>query len=375
MATVILKVTERCNSNCYYCDVVRKAKTGQTMPLDLLEVVAQRVGDHLRAEPGERVHLIWHGGEPLLLGPDYYAEAAELFARHCQGALPRLTHSIQSNLTALTEEHLEPLARLGIRSFGTSFDPEPHMRGPGAGQDSDAYNRRFLEGVSLLRRKGIGWGVIYVVTRRSLARPLDVFHFLVNLAPRGGVSMNPVLIYDQERKDVAITPEEYRDFLGAIFPLWWAKRHRYPGVQPFSSLVSTIVEGRTHLFCSESGTCTYHQVNVTPDGETSQCGRSADWDLLPYGNIRDRTLAEILAHPHRDPLAQRVRLLAEGECAGCRLWEICHGGCPLDGWSAHKDFAHKSEWCEARRGFITRYLEPVTGARWMPRGEGAGAGP
>lgn len=180
--------------------------------------------------------------------------------------------------------------------------------------------------------------------------------------------MNPVLIYDEERRDVAITPGEYVDFLGEIFPLWWQHRNRAPNVEPFKSLVSTIIEGNTSLFCSESGTCAYRHINITPDGETSQCGRSADWGLLPYGNIRDRTLAQILADNQRDQLKERVKILELGECAGCRFWEICHGGCPLDAWSKHENFMHKSEWCEARRGFISRHFEPITGVKYMPRG-------
>ena len=128
------------------------------MPLDMLETTAERIGEHLENSPSENVHIIWHGGEPLILGPDYYEAAADIFERHCSGSLDRLSHSMQSNLTCLTEEHLEPLSRLGINSFGTSYDPEPGLRGPGIPRDSDIYNRRFMEGIKLLDRHGIGWG-------------------------------------------------------------------------------------------------------------------------------------------------------------------------------------------------------------------------
>jgi radical SAM protein with 4Fe4S-binding SPASM domain len=366
VATLILKATERCNSNCYYCDVVRKAGGGASMSLEMLEVVFRRIGEYLAGDPQRSMEVVWHGGEPLLLGPDYYRAAWELQSRYCAESAPRIRHSIQTNLTCFHEGFVEPLRRLGINSVGTSFDPEPHVRGPGAERDTAEYNRRFMEAVKVLDRHGMAWGVIYVVTRRSLRDPLGVFSFLTNLVPTGGINFNPVLIYDQERRDIAVTPEESADFLGAIFPTWWAHRDRYPNVMPFRSLVQCIIEGQRSLSCNDSGTCTYNQVNIAPDGEASQCGRSSDWGILPYGNIREKSFAEILADGQRAQLAERVELVRDGDCRGCRFWEICHGGCPLDSWSAHKDFRHKSEWCEARRGFIEKYFEPVTGVRFEP---------
>jgi sulfatase maturation enzyme AslB (radical SAM superfamily) len=59
-------------------------------------------------------------------------------------------------------------------------------------------------------------------------------------------------------------------------------------------------------------------------------------------------------------------VIREGECADCRFWELCHGGCPLDAYSQHKSFMHKSEWCASRKLFISKYLEPITGVRFEP---------
>jgi radical SAM protein with 4Fe4S-binding SPASM domain len=182
----------------------------------------------------------------------------------------------------------------------------------------------------------------------------------------GGVNLNPVLIYDEVRKDVAVTPEEFVEFLGAIFPLWWNHRARYPDVEPFKSLVTNIIDGGNRLACVDSGSCTYQHINIAPNGDTSQCGRSADWGLLQYGNIRDRSFDDILHDPQREQLRERLAVIANGDCAGCRMWELCHGGCPLDAWSKHGDFAHKSEWCEARRG-SSRSTSMVTGRKFEPK--------
>jgi len=366
MATIIVKVTESCNSNCRYCDVIRKLDTGQTMTEEILKALFIKSNEYLQNRPDETLEILWHGGEPLLPGIPYYKNILKLLQKYCPNTRLRMKHSIQTNLTCLTEDYVKLLLEFGITAVGTSYDPEPNMRGIGKNVDTITYNRKFLHSLRLLDNYGIGWGLIYVVTQKSLEDPVSVFYFLTNLLLTGGVNFNPVLIYDKERRNISITPLEFVDFLGIIFPFWWENRNRYSDIEPFKSLVNNIIHGHRHLACVDSGECTYHHINVAPNGDTSQCGRSSDWKLLDYGNIVDSSLEDILLHKERDQLKLRVEQLHQGECSDCRFWELCHGGCPLDSWSEHKDFKHKSEWCYAKTGFITKYFEPVTGVSFQP---------
>ena len=365
MPLVILKATEKCNSNCSYCDVVRKDGTGRTMPLDTLDTVFKRVNEYLLQFPEEKIELNWHGGEPLMLGTDYFREAIKLQEKNFQETFPRIKNTIQTNLTLMSEEFIAIFKQMGINYIGTSFDPQPNVRGPGEGLDSDHYNKQFMKGIGILKRHGIGWGVIYVATRKALESPLDVFYFLTNLVPRtGSILMNPVLFYDESRKDERITAEEWTEFLGKIFPVWWKNRQRYPVVNPFQGYLDKVVTDPENKFPSHVAGCVWNEVNISPGGETFQCGRASDWDLLSFGNISDRPLVEILKDTERQQLEDRLINLENGECKGCRFWGLCSGGCPLDAWSEHGDFMHRSPWCESTRGFIEKYFEPITGLRF-----------
>jgi radical SAM protein with 4Fe4S-binding SPASM domain len=223
-----------------------------------------------------------------------------------------------------------------------------------------------MYGDSLATRHGMGGGIIYVVTKKSLKKPLEVFFFLTNLKLGSGINLNPVLVYDPTRKDIAVTPEEYVEFLGTIFPTWWKHQDRYPDIEPFRSLVKNIRDKQCSLGCVDSGNCAYSHVYVGPNGKASHCGRSADWNLLSYGTIQEHSFVEIFSNKQRELLLQRNEILQNGECQGCRFWSICHGGCPLDAYSEHQDFMYKTEWCEAKRRFIECYFEPITGLRYEP---------
>lgn len=359
MATVIFKPTEACNSRCIYCEAVKQTRRSKQMTLPTLEQFFRRVNEFLLERPRETMEIIWHGGEPLLLGPRYFQRALHYQQQHCAATVTRIQHSIQSNLTLLSREFLDPLKKLGIKTFGSSYDPIEGVRGLGEKRDWSMYNKKFLEAICLLEEEGFNWGVIYVVTQRSLPRPLEIFNFLTNLSPMRGLAFNPVLIYDGGLDHLKISPAEYAEFLGSIFPEWWRQRADFGPVEPFSSLVGKLVDDRQALICTESGTCAYSYVSVLSDGSTSHCGRSADGGLLNYGSIHDRSFSQIFSDPQREILQQRQTVLPATECRECRWWELCHGGCPLGGWSAAGSFLHKSEWCQARKELIEKYVEPL----------------
>jgi len=364
MKTIIFKATDLCNSNCAYCHAVRKGDASiKTMPLDILEQFFVRANEFLSEEPGETLKIIWHGGEPLILGADYYHRALEFKKRHCRQTGPRISFDMQSNLTLFSRDYVDVLREMGIRSFGTSFELIPGLRGRGGKEGSDRYNRQFIDAVSLLEEEGFSWGIIYVVTKPALEAPLSLFRALTNFVPSASVMFNPVTFYPDRAEGIAVTAEEFTDFLGAIFPEWWRHRDRYPGVDPFKSLVENIIDGSDSLICVDSGKCADTHLSVSPDGSIWQCGRSSDWGMMRYGSITDCSLSDILNHPEKEMLRKRTVLLRDGECGGCRFWDICHGGCPLDALAETGSVMHKSPWCWTKKGFIENYFEPVTGIR------------
>lgn len=320
-----------------------------------------RFNEYLTARPDERINVVFHGGEPLAAGKESFWEALRLLESRCGETRDRISFNIQSNLTLVDDETLSLLKQLGINHIGTSYDYASGVRGLGPDRDTKAYNRRFFDGIRRVEAAGMTWGFIYVVTSATVRRPVETFNHLLNLSSRGLFHFSPVLVYrdaDDEAKSLAVTPREYAGFLGAILPLWLARRDRLDYVEPFAHLWRYYRYGVLPAGCNDAPSCGLH-VYIGPDGELSQCGRAADWNIIDYGRLADRTLAEVLADPLREELDSRRNRLAEGDCRDCPYLEVCGGGCPLDAYDAYDDFDRRSPRCEALRAFLKDWFLPA----------------
>ena len=106
MPTLIFKETEACNSNCVYCDVIARKKP-RTISMERLGKVFVYINEYLVKFPDEYFSIVWHGGEPLIVGVDFYRKVLELQEKYCPETKSRIEYDIQSNLTLLTQEMVD----------------------------------------------------------------------------------------------------------------------------------------------------------------------------------------------------------------------------------------------------------------------------
>ncbi len=363
MAILVVEVTENCNSNCIYCKNASKNKDGISITSEILQILYERIHEYL-ALHNDEINILWHGGEPLMLGPGFFWEVFKIQKNVCtKTMMDRIHHSIQTNLTLFSEYFVPVFKKLCLTSIGTSFDPIRGLRGIGAVIDSEKYSRKFMHGVEILEKYGFDWGINYVVTKKSLSSAEKIFYFLTNLQPQGIVNFNPVLFSDYDGNDLAITPDEFADFLGDIFRLWWKNRFRYESVQPFCGIVESVIKKNFNPENMKFGVCdlSYFSIEVHPDGNTYQNGTLSYEHSISFGNIDEYPLETILKENKNTIRREKKRQLLVKECIDCALYVYCHGTLDEKEYMEYKSYVRKDEWCRARVGFIENYFKPITG--------------
>ncbi len=111
-----------CNLRCRYCYYLKKEELyGKSKALRMPDDILERyIVQHIDASPGPIIRFSWHGGEPTLLGIDYFRKIVELQRRH-RAAGRRIINGIQTNGTLLDEEWCRFLASEGF-AVGISLD-------------------------------------------------------------------------------------------------------------------------------------------------------------------------------------------------------------------------------------------------------------
>ena len=224
---VVVQSTSLCNLDCDYCYLPERQRR-QIFDLALLPLLVQRILESPFAGP--HISLVWHAGEPLTLPCSYYDEATAIIARclkdyGADGVV--IEQHIQTNGTLINDQWCACFRRNRI-VVGVSVD------GPEAIHDA---HRRFrngrgshalaLQGIQTLRRHGIPFHGIAVVTAAAMEQPEAMYHFFRD----NGIHSVGFNVEEQEGVHTSSSmqgPEreqQYRQFLSRFWQLSAADGH------------------------------------------------------------------------------------------------------------------------------------------------------
>ena len=343
--TVVVRPTERCNVGCVYCSSY-KSNAKPVMDLSMVEKLFQQLFSY--AEQAQIDHLIflWHGGEPLLMGKQFY-EHAWAMGQSNNGL--HINHLIQTNLILVNSEWLQLFKHYNV-GLGTSADPIDGIR---IFKDGRQQYRDWLEKLLLVCESNQNVGIVFTATSKHLGRAEEIYGFFKNLQSLGrstiGIKINPLYTAGKAAlescADLAVKPEAYGRFLADLWQLWDNDDRPFP-ISPFRDWLEP-----DRLACEFSGRCQEHFLSIDGTGDIFNCARFADSGLR-FGNILDEPLEQILLNAERLKLNTREKLLRGSECKDCDIWDYCHGGCPYFAEIYRGDSARASGFCGAYREFF-----------------------
>lgn len=360
-----------CNLDCTYCYYLDKALQyggrQAVMSRDLLE---SYIRQYIEANEVDTVTFCWHGGEPTLLGKDFFRTATELQKKYAGGK--KIENTIQTNGTLLDREWCDLFAAnnflVGISLDGPQDIHDAFRRTKGQGPTF----KRVMQSVRLFRSCGVEYNTLSVVNRKCEKRGAEIYRFFRDEVGSRYMQFLPAVehVVDKPgfRRPVIVSPETegarlagwsvsaegYGRFLCDVFDTWVRTDVGKFYVQIFDATLANYV-GAMPGVCTLAETCG-DQLVVEHNGDVYVCDHFVYPEHL-LGNIRERSLAEIYDTQKRRDFGLAKRNALPSECLSCRFWRLCHGECPKHRFETAADGSRRNSLCEGFKAFFA-HTEP-----------------
>jgi uncharacterized protein len=359
-----------CNLNCKYCYYLEKSelykdKQGRMSP-DLLEKFTRQ---YIESQEVPVVTFTWQGGEPSLMGLDFFREAVKLQKIYAAGK--RIENSFQTNGTRLDDEWCSFFAENSFL-IGISIDGEEHVhnhfRRTRSGKPSFA---DVMKGISLLRRYKVEFNTLSTVNSYSVRYAFETYRFLKNI---GSKFMQFLPVVERKAKDAtvglqlvpnnyrgeaevtewSVTGEAYGKFLISIFDEWVRNDVGRYFVQIFDATLANRV-GQMPGLCVFSETCG-DAVVLERNGDLYSC----DHYVYPeyyLGNINEQPAGELVKTQKQFDFGIAKRSALPHECLRCDVVFACHGECPKHRFMRSRSGELNLNWlCEGYKVFFRHVI-------------------
>lgn len=373
--TLVKPSGSACNLACRYCYYLDKAKLyGGNEPVMSKELLETYIMQFIQANDTPSVEFCWHGGEPLLLGVDFYKRAIKLQQKYAGGK--EIHNSLQTNGTLVTEDWCRFFSDnnflIGLSIDGPEDIHNAHRVNKGG---RPTFNKVFSV-AAMMSRMHVDFNTLSVVSHLSEGRGAEIYRFLrddigssfmqflpaVDWIDEGGTDGskpegtstgaagsgscdnsgkaggNPPDEADSGRKGNyvgwqasgipapwSVSGEGYGQFLCDIFDEW--VRHdvgrRY--VQIFDVTLAQWC-GMPSGICTLGETCG-EGLAVEHNGDVYPCDHFVSPEFK-LGNITETSLGDLFDSEKRLKFALFKRNGLPSDCLKCKYFPYCHGGCP-----------------------------------------------
>lgn len=370
-STMIKPAGSTCNLDCCYCYYLDKAVQyggrQAVMEDDLLE---RYIRQYIEANEVDTVQFCWHGGEPLLLGIDFYRRAMELQQKYAGGK--RIENTLQTNGTLVDEAWCDLFARNGFL-VGLSLDgPEEIHDAHRMTKGGRATFARVMRTVEMFRQTGVEYNTLSVVSRLCEGRGAEIYRFFRDTVRSRYMQFLPAVEHVVDKPGAhrpLIVPPEYEGarladwsvsaggyggFLCDVFDEWVVGDVGRCFVQLFDATLAQWC-GVQPGVCSMGETCGDALV-VEHNGDVYSCDHFV-YPEYRLGNIRETTLSEIYRLRQRVDFGLAKRNALPAECLRCDYYFACRGECPKHRFEIGSDGCRKNTLCEGLHRYF-RHVHP-----------------
>ena len=309
-----------CNLACSYCYYSDTAAAGPHLQMSL-PVLENVIRSYAEACEAPALHFLWHGGEPLIRGLDFFRKAVE-WGRQYAGGRP-VTHSIQTNGTLLTPAWANFFRKnhflVGLSLDGPRDLHDRYRQDRGRKPSFD----RVMAAWKLLQDTGVEVNTLSTVNHASEGRGAEVYAFLKGI---GSHYMQFLPVWESgPAADTSVSGEAYGRFMADIFDVWVRQDIGQYYVQLFDAALAA--------WCGlPPGVCTLGRrcegtVVIEHQGDVYPC----DHAVCPgnrIGNLLETPLRELMKREEWERFAARKTASLPRRCLSCPWLPACQAECP-----------------------------------------------
>jgi uncharacterized protein len=351
-----------CNLDCQYCYYLGKERlypgSDSRMDDDLLEEFTRQ---YIEAQRVPEATFSWQGGEPTLMGLDFFERAVALQHKYRKPGM-RIHNALQTNAVLLDDAWCRFFKERGFL-VGVSLDGPPDCH--------DAYRvdkggrptfRQVMAGLALLKKHQVEFNILTTVHAGNAGQPLEVYRFLRDQVGAQFIQLIPIVEWDHRFPknshvtERSVSGRQYGDFLIAVFDEWVRRDVGRIYVQIFDVALGAWL-GRPSSLCTMSVTCG-QAVVMEHNGDLYACDHFVEPGHR-LGNIRETPLVELVnsRQQRRFGLAKRDTL--PRACRMCEVGFACNGECPRNRlWRSGTVKPGLNILCEGYKAFFT-HIDPA----------------
>jgi uncharacterized protein len=356
-----------CNLACAYCFYLDKAALYPDGSFRMSESILETfTRQYMTAQRGPEVSFAWQGGEPTLMGLEFYQTALQLQQQYARPG-QRITNAIQTNGLLLDDAWCDFFHRHQVL-VGLSLD------GPQALHD--AYRRdkaghgtfgRVLQAVERLRQHQVEFNILACVHAANAGQPLAVYRFLRDDVQARFIQFIPVVARAPNHTQAtaySVTGTQYGEFLIAVFDEWVHHDVGQVFVQVFDVALAAWL-GYNPGLCIFEETCGA-ALALEHTGDVYACDHFVD-AAHRLGTVRDTPLLTLVHAPQQQQFGLNKRDTLPRTCWECPVRFVCHGGCPKNRFLTTPDGEPGlNTLCAGYRAFFSHIDRPmrVMAAEW-----------
>ncbi|AMF99936.1 MULTISPECIES: anaerobic sulfatase maturase [Vibrio harveyi group] len=348
-----------CNIQCDYCyflgrEETLKEVTANSMPLETLELYIKQ---YIEAQPTEQVVFSWQGGEPTLLGLDYFETIIKLQKKH--NPLGKTIHNdLQTNGMLLNKPWCKFLKThrffVGLSIDGTQ-EVHDHYRHTRSGRGT---HKKVLNAAALLHKYHIPFATLTCVTHQSTLSALEIYRFLRDEVKTKQMQFIPIvdkaelemrsscLVTTQE--PYSVSPQGWGEFMTTVFDEWLKN-------DIGQVYIPTVEDCLAVLLNHPSSSCVTSQycgraLAIMQEGSVYSCDHYIE-DSHRLGNVKNTHLAQMACDPKQQSFGLDKTHSLSQQCQQCPYLKFCFGGCPKDRVRSNKESSPQNYLCSGLRAF------------------------